>query len=260
MTAPRTGTPAPTSFAPHHQRLFAFIVDYLLVVVVVNIAQKLLLGSGWDLAPEATGPGAAWVVASLLLMMGKDAHRGTSPGRWLTGIVVTSAHDLTTAPSWPRLLLRNLFLLALPVEAVLVLVDPYSRRLGDRVAGTVVVASPRAAPYTRRLLGLAILFLATMLVILLLETWNVRRSAAFPAALRAARGHPAIAQEVGEDFSFGSSAGLSIAQGKAGPRATVVLKAEGKQGVARVEVSLRLDPETRQWRLEGLQVMEQLER
>lgn len=249
MTAEPSNPPAsPAGLAPHHQRLFAMILDYLLVVVTLNIAQKFFLGADWDLNP----PSAPWLILlapGAVLIAFKDIVGGVSPGRWCTGIAVALSSDPGSAPPWPRLVLRNLFLVLLPLEAVMVFFDPYYRRMGDRVTGTVVVAPRRVAPYTRRLLGLTILFMATTLIIFGLEYWNVRRSAAYRTALEAAAAHPKVIAAVGEAPSFGDSPGLTLLEDEQGPQAAVTLKAEGKGGAFQVKIVMRRNRGAGQWRV-----------
>lgn len=243
---------APTALAGQHLRLFALLVDYLLAIVLLNIADKLLLGAGWDLRPPpAPGWRTGWLVGGAALLVLRDALGGRSPGKWFTGIAAVRADDPVAAPSLVACLLRNLTLVLLPVEAVLVFTDPYCRRLGDRLAGTVVVALPRPAPAMRRLLGLAIVFLATTLAIFLAEFWNVRRSAAYPLALRLAAADPQVAAAFGSDAAFSAPA---LTRSEDGRTLTMHLHAEGSGGEGDLAVHLRLAPAPPHWEPAGLDV------
>ena len=260
MTAqPSTPPASPASLAPHHQRLFALILDYLLVVMTLNVAQKILLGMDMELnAPSM--PWWALLAPGAVLIAFKDTLGGVSPGRWITGIAVVLASDPESPPPWTRLALRNLFLILLPLEAVWVFFDPFYRRWGDRVAGTVVVTPNRIAPYTRRLLGLTILFLATMLIIFGLEYWNVSRSAAYRTALEAAAVHPKVIAAVGEAPRFGDSLGGSLMKDPQGVKAVVILRTEGKQGEFEVKVVLRRNRGAGRWRVEEVTVSKNMDR
>ncbi len=253
MTEPAPAPAVPRALAPHHLRLFALLVDYLLAVVLVNLLSKALLGARWDLRPEAVAA-SPWLALSVgaLLVLGRDLPGGQSPGKWLTGLAVARADDPGSVPGPGPLVLRNVLLALLPVEAVLVFADAYYRRLGDRLAGTVVVAAGRPAPLSRRLLGLAIVFLGTSLGILLVEFWNVRRSAAYHAALAHARDHARVAGAYGAGVSFGGAPGLRFAPG--GRRVVVTLDAEGEAGEGEVEVVLELQAQPRRWRLVEVRV------
>jgi len=242
---------APTALAPHHLRMFALIVDYLLAVGLLNMGHKLLLGSHWDLRPPPLGAlHPYWLLASASLLLLRDAVAGQSPGKWFMGIVVAKADDPAAVPPLSALLLRNLALVLLPVEAVWVFVDPYYRRLGDHLAGTVVVAQGRPAPVARRLLGMSIVFLATTLAILLLEYWNVRRTAAYPFALHAAH------QDVEVSTTFGGLPEMTapgLHRSRDGDRMIVRLEAKGKAGKGHVDVYLHLAGPPPHWELQRIE-------
>jgi len=251
MSAP-DAPQAPTALAPQHLRLFALIVDYLLAIVLLNLASKLLAGSAWDLHPPPTSsllPG--WLLGAAALLLLRDALGGRSPGKWLTGIAVARAADPAQVPSLVGLVLRNAALVLLPVEAVLVFTNRYGRRLGDYLGGTVVVAQRSPAPATRRLLGLAILFLATTLAIFLLELWNVHRSAAYPAALRRAQGDAQVEAALGTPVHLSAPA---LARSADGQTMRVRLDAKGPRGEAHVDVHLRLAHGPLRWEPVGLEV------
>jgi uncharacterized RDD family membrane protein YckC len=252
MSGPDPAGPAPTALAPQHLRLFALIVDYLLAVALLNGVDKLLLGAEWDLRPIAGGPlRAGWLLGAAALLLLRDVPRGQSPGKWFTGIAVARADDPALLPPlWARVL-RNATLPLLPVEAVLVFVDRYGRRLGDRLAGTVMVAQARPAPATRRLLGMAIVFMVSTLAIQLLEYWNVRRTAAYPAAVGMARGDPRVEAAFGPQPAF-SAPGLTRSDD--GARMRVRLNAEGSRGAGHVSLELRLAGPPPRWELERLEL------
>lgn len=244
---------APTALASQHLRLFALLVDFLLAVVGMNLIDKLLLGAAWDLQPlDSVGSGSAWLLGAAVLLLLRDLPPGgRSPGKWFMGIAVARADDPAAAPGLAARILRNGPLLLLPLEAVLVFTDRYCRRLGDRLAGTVVVVSARPAPALRRLTGMAILFLGTLLAISLAEYWNVRRSAAYPVALQAAAVHPQVQSELAGTVHF-SAPGLAFdADGRT---LRVRLNAEGDNGQGRVEVTLRRTDLPPGWRVETVTV------
>ena len=249
--------------APHHLRLFALIVDYLVIITVLKLADQIALGEHWDLAPPEEGvPGlsAAWAVGLILLMLAKDAVRGRSLGKWTTGLAVANAPDLSRPVPLPRTLLRNVTLLILPVDAVLVFTDRYSRRLGDRLAGTVVVAPAQIAPYLRRLGLIAILFLGFLLASFLLAPWNMKRSAAYQEAYRIASAHPALTGAVGAPAKLDPSPAFKLALEGEGGTATVTIEAEGPRGKGEAKVMLRMASGPRRWELALMTIVKKSEK
>jgi len=260
-TAPpvKSAPPEPSAIilAPHHLRLFALLADYLLVLFVLNSADQILLGPGWDLRPmpESRWPGLAGRLAwGMALLLVKDAALGLSPGKWLTGIGARSAADPARVPSRWALALRNATLVLLPVEAVLIFLDRYTRRLGDRIAGTIVIALPHPAGMGRRLLVLAALLFASLLIGFLVAPWNMRRSAAYQEAARLVARDPAVISLAGAGATLGDSPSFDLELLPDGGRATVSFDATGLKGSAKGHLALRLDRAAGVWRLERLTI------
>lgn len=269
MTESPGSSEQPSSLAPHHLRLFALIVDYLVALASLKIVEQALLGRHWDLA-QAQGaealPAWPWLAGLGLLLVLRDLPNGAWPGKYISGIAVTLGSDPARRAPPAKLLLRNLALLLLPLECVLVFTDPYMRRLGDRLAGTVVVERARAAHLGRRLLVLSILFLATLLVGFLVTAWNLRRSAAYETALAAATRSPQVRAAwadpgAGADREavpeFDSSPELRMGQGEEAGQALIVLGADGPAGEFKVAVSLRLQEGGRAWAVAQVRVVKE---
>lgn len=154
--APELGTvlaldnvPVELPLARVGSRVLAGLVDYLLLVVVIAVwsvgvfflARGLELRPGWGIA--------AWLLGMFALDYGYFALQeilagGRTVGKRVFGLRVV-ARDGGAASSG-ALLLRNLvrtldLLFGVPLMAI----DPLARRLGDRLAGTVVVHERSAA-------------------------------------------------------------------------------------------------------------------
>ena len=122
----------------------------------------LLLAVGW----LASLLGWLWQDLGLALQLGVaglllwawpaawEAHFGWTPGKRLLGLRVLREDG--TAIGWPEALLRSVlrFVDMLPVAhgvgVLAATVDPHLRRLGDRLAATVVVRTPRSGSLPRR--------------------------------------------------------------------------------------------------------------
>ncbi|MCH7479396.1 MAG: RDD family protein [SAR324 cluster bacterium] len=249
---------APTTLAPHHQRLFALIIDYLVIITFLKLTELISLGAEWDLRPVSPtwfGVAPLWGVGLVGLLLAKDTLAGMSMGKWFTGIAVRRAEEPGSVPALARLLLRNVLLLLLPVEGVLVFTDGHGRRLGDRWAGTVVVALPRPAPPLRRLTVLAILFLGVLLASFLLTPWNMRRSAAYQEGYRLAAGDPALAAAVGVPAVVGTSPDFALNLTPEGGTARLVFDIEGPLGEGETEVVLNLDRSASRWERVSVRVL-----
>ena len=253
------GASAPESLAPHHLRLFALILDYLVLILVFKLLDQVLLGEHWDLRGGVTStwaPTELWYTLIGLAVVSKDILWGRSLGKWVTGIAVANAADPAHAPHWTQLIGRNFFLILFPVEIVLVFTDRYCRRLGDRLLGTVVVAPARTPPPGRRLLALASFFLLGILVAFLVTGWNLRRTAAYQTARGEAEARTELMDAVGGSMQIGYSPelGLSLEPGKEG--ATVLLTAEGNRDEVKVEVKMVLETAPRRWVVESFRILD----
>lgn len=261
MTVSAAGPAPPGALAAHHLRLFALIVDYLLAFTLAKLAEQAAAGEHWDLAPRSAELGGMSLLGlglAVALLLVRDAAGGRSPGKWLCGLAVRQARDPAAPASVPQNVLRNVALVLLPVEALLVFVDPYYRRLGDRLAGTVVVQPPRVTHLSRRLLGLAILFLLSLLLMMLVTRWRLHRSAAYETARRIASEHPALQEAVGAHQGFGGEPGLRISPD--GDRAAVTLEVEGARGTAEAEVVMHLVTHgERRWELTAVRLLREPE-
>lgn len=250
----------PNRLAPQHLRMFALIVDYLLILALLKFWEQLTLGTHWDLQPQlhiGQGPSPGWFIGMGLLVLCRDLTGGRSPGKWLAGISIGKADDLGKSPPIWNLVLRNALLVLLPVEGVLVFTDPYCRRLGDKVAGTVVVIPARETPPMRRLLLLSILFLSTLLASFLLARMNLYRSSAYQTAERAILADADVARQVGNPVEPGSNPNIEwppLESGADEERVTVTLGVEGPHGEAEAVAVLVMGLGKRKWTLESVKL------
>jgi uncharacterized RDD family membrane protein YckC len=131
-------------------RILAATADYLLLATIAGAVTVAVIA-----AAVATGIGFGWGVAVWALVMFclntgffavlEVAMAGQTPGKRLLKLRVVTADGGT--PATGALVLRNLLrVVDNLVGVVLIAVDPLARRLGDRLAGTLVVhaAPPRA--------------------------------------------------------------------------------------------------------------------
>ncbi|MDH4224358.1 MAG: hypothetical protein OEW12_01770 [Deltaproteobacteria bacterium] len=244
--------------APHHLRLYALIIDYLIATVLIKLGLLASQGNHWDLKPiqeeSSFGPliHQAWVFGLLVF---RDMAGGRSLGKQLTGIAVRLGSDPAAAASFGGLAVRNLTLVLLPVEAVLVFTDPYCRRLGDRLGGTVVVQTQHDSTLGRRLVLMSSMFMAFMLLSFLLPNWNMRRSAVYQEAERAFLAQPAKSVEsvVGAGASR-QQVYFALDTTPDGGTATVGFEMKGSLRSATWNVALTLDRGGNRWLVESVTV------
>jgi uncharacterized RDD family membrane protein YckC len=88
----------------------------------------------------------------------KDCIRGQSPAKFIFKFQVVNNETGEIAGPF-RCLIRDVFILLWPIEAVILLINP-SRRLGDRVAGTkVIIAGAESKPSKINFARLAVVFI-----------------------------------------------------------------------------------------------------
>ena len=224
--------------APQHLRLFGFLLDYLIVIAGLKLAEQVLLGDGWDLRLAAHPPTVFplwWLLTVPVLFIVRDVL-GTSPGKWVTGLSVRRYDRPSEHPVVWKRLARNLSLLLLPIDVYSVFRDPHMRRYGDRWFGTVVVVRRPEIGVVTRAFGLGILFLGFVLMALLTTSWNLHRTAAYQLAHSSIMTQSVLVTYLGEPVHVDGSPSmeLRVDQGMA----LFLFHAKGQQHEADVRVRL----------------------
>ncbi len=118
------------------ERMGAYFVDHLIFTFVfIGIILMSIFAGG----ESSNGFGVFWVLLVPLAFAMKDTFDGRSLGKRVFGLGVRQQFDLDTAPSFGRLFLRNLTLLIWPVEFLVMVFNQDALRIGDHMAGTMVV-------------------------------------------------------------------------------------------------------------------------
>jgi uncharacterized RDD family membrane protein YckC len=121
----------------------ATIVDSVLLFVIMYVV-ALATGNTNSEGFEMSGaPAFLGFVLWALYYVGMEATSGATLGKMLVGIKVVRV-DGSTPIGWGPAVIRNVLrivdgLFVYLVGAILVLTSPTKQRLGDRIAGTVVV-------------------------------------------------------------------------------------------------------------------------
>lgn len=146
-----------TTIVAFRWRILALLADCFVLAVVDGIANLVfgvtrtssgfilpLVGGDIAMATTTTDVGALWLgVITLVYFTGLELLFGATVGKWLAGLHVTDLHGRTPHPV--AVLVRDLMRVIdwLPflyvVGGIAALSSPLRQRLGDRLAGTVVV-------------------------------------------------------------------------------------------------------------------------
>lgn len=115
-------------------RYIAFVIDFLLPTVIIMVLYTIVEYALNKNDPYPTA--MAWILVFSLIL--KDIF-GNSFGKRLFGLKIVSMID-GQKPTINQLILRNLLVFLLPIEAFMVVSKPDHRRIGDFLAKTQVVS------------------------------------------------------------------------------------------------------------------------
>ena len=166
------------------KRLFGLLIDLVLIILILNTLDSLFRQEHWDLKQQARSwLDLTWFYGgAMLFLVFRDLSQNGSPGKRMLGMCLRKIENLNERVPKDRLFKRNLSLFILPWEAWEIFRDPYGRRLGDRLAGTVVIDNPDAMRPMRRLLLSNLLFFGFFVIALGLQQPNMRKTSAFQVA------------------------------------------------------------------------------
>ena len=166
------------------KRLFSFLLDFIIALLIVNTISQVTRKEHWDLAFEFRDfyELIPFYGSILLLLFFKDIF-GSSPGKFLLGMKICLINDFSESPSFFVLISRNIFLLILPLEGGLLLKDVFARRYADKFFRTVVIDKKKTLrPILRIFLGNIILF-GFFSIAILFQRSNIEKSAAYQVAI-----------------------------------------------------------------------------
>jgi len=175
------------------KRLFSFLLDFIFALLFVNTFAQVFRKEHWDLFIQSRGfqELIPFYGSVLLLLIFKDIF-GNSPGKFLLGMEISAINHLSKQPSIFVLLSRNIFLLILPLEGIILLRDVYARRFADKLFATVVIDKNNPIrPILRIFLGNIIIF-GFFSMAILFQRSSIEKSAAFQKAEEAIRNHDGL--------------------------------------------------------------------
>jgi uncharacterized RDD family membrane protein YckC len=154
-----------------------FMVPMMIIGIFGTMQEAFTVSHEQNDVPVFGGSGFYIFLFGFSLYFCKDGLRGRSLAKRILKLQVVNNRSGLPASPW-RCLVRNLFCIIWPVEAIVTLVNP-ARRLGDRVAGTRVASyDSLTAPkppvnWLQFFLSLIVIFLLLVTVTLALPSFKM---------------------------------------------------------------------------------------
>jgi len=154
------------SISSRKKRRLAFFIDEFIMISLIFSIISMLLET--NLIDENNPEKMILTVLFVIILGGiifftKDSFKGISVGKWMIGIMIRDENSQNEIPSFGRLFLRNIFILIAPIESIIMANNDQNKRLGDKVAKTLVVDNPNNPPLIPRIsaaIGIGVVFFA----------------------------------------------------------------------------------------------------
>ncbi|OGG97034.1 MAG: hypothetical protein A2527_02960 [Candidatus Lambdaproteobacteria bacterium RIFOXYD2_FULL_50_16] len=202
------GDDFPKEIATTAKRYLAFMIDYTWVTLFMAGVYPTFLPENWDRMDNSQ---IAWAMVPVYavgigLVLGKEVWRGRSPGKAFLNLYVADIKEGLPPASFKQLILRNLVLVAAPIEVFALLFDERCRRYGDKLAQTVVLEIKKP-PKVRRVTHKALAVLLGVTSLWTLYVFNqpmaIKKSDGYKFAIQAVTQYTPLTQEIGAVVDFG---------------------------------------------------------
>ena len=242
------------------RRIAAFMIDHFVMTFLMVSIVFLALGPNFmdenNMSKMATKM-LAVMLPGFLLYFVKDSIKGISVGKWIMGIsvgkwimgiMVRDANNPNEAPSFGRLLVRNLFIIIWPVEFIVLATSQEKKRLGDNTAKTIVVKNPNKPSKLPRILAFAGVGIAFFTFTFLFAGTAMKNSDAYKVAIEEIEQNEEIITETGGITGYGMipTGNVSISNGIG--QAQLEIKIHGNDKDLNVSVYLTKEPNG-EWKL-----------
>lgn len=237
------------------RRIAAFIIDhFVLTFLMVSIVFIALRPNFMDEnnPSKMTTTMLFVMIPGFILYFAKDSLKGISVGKWIMEIMVRDENDQNEIPSFGRLFLRNLFIIIWPVEFIVLATNDQKKRLGDKVAKTVVVKNPNKPTKFPRIIALIGVGIAFFMFVFLFAGSAMKNSDAYKVATKEIEQNKEIINETGGIKGYGMmpTGNVSISNGQG--QAQLEIKVLGNTKDLNVSVYLEKEPNG-QWKLIEMQ-------
>jgi uncharacterized RDD family membrane protein YckC len=237
------------------RRIAAFIIDHFVMTFLMVSIVFIALGPNFM---DENNPSKMMTTMLFVMIPGfifyfaKDSINGISVGKWIMGIMVRDENNQNEIPSFGRLFLRNLFIIIWPVEFIVLATNDQKKRLGDKVAKTVVVKNtnkPTKLPRILALIGVGI----TFFVFVFFTAGNaMKNSDAYKVATKEIEQNKDIVNETGGIKGYGMmpTGNVNISNGQGQAQLEIKVLGNTKD----LNVSVYLEKEANgQWKLIEMQ-------
>lgn len=237
------------------RRIAAFIIDHFVMTFLMVSIVFTALGPNFmdENNPSKMMTTMLFVmIPGFILYFAKDSLKGISVGKWIMGIMVRDENNQNEIPSFGRLFLRNLFIIIWPVEFIVLATNDQKKRLGDKVAKTVVVKNPNKPTKLPRILALIGVGVTFFVFVFLFAGSAMKNSDAYKVATKEIEQNKDIIAETGGIKGYGMipTGNVSISNGQG--QAQLEIKVLGNTKDLNVSVYLEKEPNG-QWKLIEMQ-------
>ncbi|MDH5561266.1 MAG: RDD family protein [Deltaproteobacteria bacterium] len=208
-----------TVVATSAKRYLAFLVDYGVIMLFLKACRPLFLPQSWDAIEFETNIyfQIPLLFLGLFMFVIKDLVRGVSVGKVFFNLRVSNIDKEFTTPSLKRLIIRNLFLFLLPLEIVLIMIDKYCQRWGDKYALTIVVEHkrpPQVRHLTVKVVGVFFVIASLWMMVTLTTPMGIKKSGAYQMAEDAVLSSSLVFESMGAVSSVGYWPDVTYHDGK----------------------------------------------
>ena len=229
------------------RRIVAYFIDH--VVISFLIISTIFSFLGTDFVEKSDTPKFVQTILFAMLFgfffyFSKDAIKGISPGKWVTGIMVRDQNDFNAKPSFARLFLRNITLVIWPIEFIVLATSDKKLRLGDNLTKTVVLQNPNKPSKTPRIIALIIIGIGFFIFMLFFATNALKNSGAYKKAVENIEQSDDIKNKTGGIIGYGMIPTGNIQTSNGYGQAHLNITVKGKKKDVEVQAYLEKQPDS----------------
>lgn len=236
-------TESETTFklASRKRRAAAFLIDHFVLTFLMTSIAFLTLGTDFldsGGAEDITPIIIAVLIPGFFVYFSKDSIGGISLGKWIMGVMVRENESDEKTPSFGKLFIRNLPIVIWPVEVIALILNSNKRRLGDILAGAVVLENKNKSKKSKRIVALVLIFAAFFGFMFLFIGSAMKDSEAYKIAIQSIEENESIIQKSGGITGYGMLPTGNIRASAQSGYAELQIKVVGKESDVIVSVIL----------------------